>query len=162
MGKNVIFKISSVLQPQAFFCLPKPIWSKIRTSEKTNLWDAEKFASKMDCNKKALQRVQRNVTRPCNAKLLRNPLFWSVSRPTTSRTAPGRAQTRNTRKKRKFVRTSKNDLDDLQNGIFEKPEKSENSEDIWFPETAKKTISRYKNSGFKKGGPQINPRGAAN
>ena len=96
------FKISSVLQPQAFFCLPKPIWSKIRTSEKTNLWDAEKIASKMDCNMKALQRVQCDPTRPRNAKLLRNPLFWSVSRPTTSWTAPGRTQTRNTRKKGKL------------------------------------------------------------
>ena len=33
-GKNVILKISSILQPQAVFCLAKPIWSKIRTSEK--------------------------------------------------------------------------------------------------------------------------------
>ena len=36
-GKNVIFKTTSALQPQAVFCLPNPIWSKIRTSEKTNL-----------------------------------------------------------------------------------------------------------------------------
>ena len=35
-GKNVIFKTSSVLQLQAVFLPSKP-WSKIRTSEKTNL-----------------------------------------------------------------------------------------------------------------------------
>ena len=51
-------------------------------------------------------------------------------------------------KKRKFWRTAKNDLNDLQNGIFEKPERSENSEETWFPETAKnrfratKTVSK--------------------
>ena len=150
-GKNVILKISSVLQPQAVFCLPNPNLSKIRTSEKTNLWDPEKFVSKMYCSIKAVQRAQRKSTGPHNAKLLRNPLFWRVSRPTTSWTAPGRAQTRNTRKKRKFFRTAKNDLDDLQNGIFEKPEKSENSEETWFPETAKNHFALWK-QWFQKGG----------
>ena len=75
--------------------------------------------------------------------------------------------------KRKFVRTAKNDLDDLQNGIFEKPEKSENSEETWFPDTAKKTFRAIKTVVSKRGGrkwthggPQMNSRnpfwGAAN
>ena len=75
--------------------------------------------------------------------------------------------------KTKICSDLKNDLDDLQNGIFEKPEKSENSEDIWFPDTAKKPFRAIKTVVSKRGGrklthggPQINPRnlfwGAAN
>ena len=41
-GKNVILKISSVLQPQAVFCLPNPNWSKIRTSEKKQICETPK------------------------------------------------------------------------------------------------------------------------
>ena len=62
-------------------------------------------------------------------KIAPKPIFSSVLRPTTSWTVPRRPQTRNTRKKRKFFQTAKHDLDDLQNGIFEKPEKSENGEE---------------------------------
>ena len=75
--------------------------------------------------------------------------------------------------KTKICSDLKNDLDDLQNGIFEKPEKSENSEETWFPDTAKRPFGAIKTVVSKRGGrklthggPQINPRnpfwGAAN
>ena len=136
MGKTAFSKRPQFCSPRPFFALQNQLGQKSELPKK-RIVKPPKLFSKNLCSIEATQRVQRKWTRHQNAKLLRNPLFWRVSRPTTSWTAPGRAQTRNTRKERKIFRTAKKDLDDLQNGIFQKPEKSENSEETWFPETAK-------------------------
>ena len=69
--------------------------------------------------------------------------------------------------KTKICSDLKNDLDDLHSSsskmaFLKNPKNPKTVRIFGFRTPQKKTISRYKNSGFKKGGPQINPWGAAN
>ena len=151
-GKNVILKISSVLQPQAVFWLPNPNWSKIRTSEKNKFVRPWKI-----CVKNVLQhqgdttgptQINQAPRRKIGPKRLVLKGFASYYLLDCAWKSPDQKHTQ----KSKIFRTAKNDLDDLQNGIFEKPEKSENSEETWFPETAKKTFRAIKTVVSKRGG----------
>ena len=151
-GKNVISKRPQFCSPRPFFAFQTQFGQKFELPKKTNLRDPQKLFSKNLCSIEAIQRVQRKWTRHHKAKLLRNPLFSSVSRPATSWTVPRRPQTRNTRKKRKFFRTAKNDVDDLQMAFLKNPKKSENSEETWFPETAKNRFRATKTVVSKRGG----------
>ena len=116
-GKKVILKTTSALQPQAVFCLPNPIWSKIRTSDKTNVWDPQNLFSKTSCRIEAIQRVQREVPKrkiaPKHLVLKRFASYYLL----------------------------------------------EPAEENRFSGNCKKNISRYKNSGFKKGGAAKRPFG---
>ena len=93
MGKT--WKTSFSKPPQ--LCSPKPFFAfQTQSGQKFELPKKNKFVrppklfSKKSCNIEAIQRVQCKWTRYQNTKLLRNPLFWSVSLPTTSWAAPRR------------------------------------------------------------------------
>ena len=86
--KNAIFKTTSVLQPQGFFCPRNPTWSKNRTSEKKQFVRPTEIILKKLCKIKPAQHVERESKRRNDAKSLRNPLFLSVSRLSPSSASP--------------------------------------------------------------------------
>ena len=148
--------------PGLFFAFQNQFGQKFELPKKTNLWDAEKFASKMNCNMKALQRVQRKSTRPLQRKIAPKPLvlkrFASHYLLDCAWKSPDQKHTQKT----KICSDLKKRPRRPPKWHFWKTRKIRKQWGNLVSGHRKKTISRYKNSGFKKGGPQINPWGAAN
>ena len=116
--------------PRPFFCLPNPIWSKFRTSEKNKFVRPPKIILKTFVQHRGDTTGPTQVNEAPQRKIAPKPIvFECFASYYLLDCASKTPDQKHAQKTKCFSDRKKNDLDDLQNGIFEKPEKSENSEE---------------------------------
>ena len=161
-GKNVILKISSVLQPQAvFFAFQTQIGQKFELPKKQICETPKNLCQKCTAASRRYNGSNANQPGPTTQNCSETPCFegFRVLLPLGLRLEEPRPETH--AKNENFSGPQKTTSTTSKMAFLKNPKNPKTVRKLDFRKP-QKTISRYKNSGFKKGGPQMNAWGAAN